>query len=165
MVSRTETKVEIRVQKTVRETAGKIYPDIIWRSKVYEKEGKHCVHVEIEYSGETPHFGGPAWVRRGSESVKASDEVFQRLIDYRTSKVWELAKWLDRPVTFSTWSISAGRAVGRGVSQVTLRGVNGFFATFELGDKSRRSEPLDGLSLSWDHAGNRLAVEHKPQIP
>lgn len=88
-----------KVQKTVRETAEKIYPAVVWRSRVEERDGKHVVHVEIEYSGDTPHFGGPAWVRRGNATVKASDDEFQRLIDYRSGKVRELAKWQDKVVT------------------------------------------------------------------
>jgi hypothetical protein len=69
----------------------KIYPAIIWRSRVYDNTGQACVRVEIEYGGDTPHFSGPALVRRGSETVRASDEVFQRLVDFRKSKTRELA--------------------------------------------------------------------------
>jgi hypothetical protein len=87
------------IQKTVRAECEKIYPDILWRSTIYEKEGKYCVRVEIEYSGETPHFGGPAWVRKGSMSIKASDEVFQRLIDIRSDPIRELSQWLNKEVT------------------------------------------------------------------
>ncbi|MBI4459433.1 MAG: ATP-binding protein, partial [Acidobacteria bacterium] len=76
-----------QIQKRVRSDCDDIYPPIVWRSQVYERDGKHCIRVEIEYSGETPHFGGIAWVRKGSESVKATDEVFQRLIEFRLSKV------------------------------------------------------------------------------
>ena len=55
-----------RIQQRVRETCDDVYPAIVWRSRVYEIEGKPCVRVEIEHSGETPHFGGPAWIRRAS---------------------------------------------------------------------------------------------------
>ena len=85
-------------QKTIREKTESIYPPIVWRSRVYEKDGKSCVRVEVEYSGETPHFGGPAWIRKGSSSEKASDEVFQRLIEFRLGKVRELAKWLEKEI-------------------------------------------------------------------
>jgi len=87
------------IQKKVREEAEKIYPAIVWRSRVYDNNGHPCVRVEIEYSGDTPHFGGPAWVRRRSETVKASDETFQRLVDFRKNKARELAKWVGQVVT------------------------------------------------------------------
>ena len=80
------------MQKKVRRECERIYPDIVWRSDVYEKSGTHCVRVEIEPSGNTPHFGESAWIRRGSETVKASPEMFQRLIDLRSSVVYELVR-------------------------------------------------------------------------
>jgi predicted HTH transcriptional regulator len=60
-----------QIQKTVRTTADKIYPPIIWRAVIYEKGGKQCVRVEIEHSGDTPHFGGPAVAaRRGASGPR-----------------------------------------------------------------------------------------------
>lgn len=87
------------IQKRVRKECENVYPEISWRSKVYEKDGKYCVRVEIEYSGDTPHFAGPAWVRRGSSTEKATEEMFQRLIDIRSGIVRELSKWLDKEIT------------------------------------------------------------------
>jgi Putative DNA-binding domain len=127
------------IQKKIREEADKIYPAIIWRSEVYEKEGLHCVRVEIEYSGDTPHFGGIAWVRKGSETYKATDEVFQSLIDLRSSKVRELAKWVGKEITFSI-----------------IIFVNEFWATFD--SSGAFSEPLERLSLSFDDRNKRLKV-------
>jgi predicted HTH transcriptional regulator len=52
-------------QRRIREELEKIYPPIVWRQKLYEKEGKTCIRIEIDYSGETPHFAGAAWIRKG----------------------------------------------------------------------------------------------------
>lgn len=159
------------IQKKVREECEKIYPPIPWRSQVYEKDGKPCVRVEIEYSGETPHFGGPAWVRRGSETVKASDEVFQRLVAFRLSMVRELAQWLDKEITLEV-DLGSMTFVERkmrgnppsGQHSARLRFVNSFWATFEAfeGDlphgTKTLSEPLEKLMLSWDDRANRLKV-------
>ena len=79
-----------QIQRKVRSECEEVYPPIIWRERVYEKEGKSCVEVEIEYSGETPHFGTPAWVRIGSESVVATEEMFQKLISMRSAKALTL---------------------------------------------------------------------------
>lgn len=87
------------IQQTVRKTAEQIYPSINWRTSVYEKDGKHCVRVEIEPSNNPPHFGGIAWVRKGSSTVKASDEMFQKLIELRTAKLQELQKWVGEKVS------------------------------------------------------------------
>ena len=160
------------IQKKVREECEKIYPDIIWQSKIYEKNGKHCVRVEIEYSGETPHFGGPAWVRRGSTTIKASDEVFQRLIELRLEKVRELSKWVgqqisvrgdesnmppNRPSIFGDyqrvyshrWKFS---------STATILSVNAFWVAIEKEDGKRVSEPIEKLMLSFDFENDRLML-------
>lgn len=153
------------IQKTVRTECDKIYPPILWRSRVYEKDGRPCVRVEIEFSGETPHFSGAAWVRRGSESLKANDETFQRLIDFRLSTVRELAKWLDKEIIVAgdqgTVSFQERNLVGHprwpGSRRAKLRFVNRFWATFEDRDKTV-SEPLEKLILSWEDTGKCLVV-------
>ena len=60
------------IQKNVKKEADKIYPEIYYRTEVYEREGKQCVRVDIKHNGLGPHFGGAAWVRRGSTSVPAT---------------------------------------------------------------------------------------------
>jgi Schlafen, AlbA_2 len=139
------------IQRVVREECDKIYPPILWRSQVYEKDHKYCVRVDIEYDGETPHFGGPAWVRRGSESIKANDEVFQKLIDFRTSKIRYLAVWLGKPVTFVDILVEEGGrpATGPIAMKAKLVYVGEFYITVQL-EGGPLSVPLEDLKLSWD---------------
>jgi hypothetical protein len=164
------------IQKTIRKTCEDIYPSILWRSLVYEKEGKYCVRVEIDYDGETPHFGGPAWVRRGSETIKATDELFQSLIDLRSGTVRELTKWLGKEITIrgdaaalrmnqqnlslTYASVASERWSVQDTAKVIF--VNNFWATFEKvdsnGNMMKISEPLRNLTLSYDDANNRLKV-------
>ena len=160
------------IQKKLRVAAGKIYPPILWRSRVYEKEGKHCVRVEIEPSGDTPHFGGPAWIRQGSITEIASDAMFQKLIEVRLSKVRELTKWIGKEVSVipdlgRTEKIEAELGATylhpRWFMEetATLISVNQFWTTFEICSdeaSARISEPLAKLTLSWDDVNNRIAV-------
>jgi hypothetical protein len=155
------------IQERVREECEKIYPDIIWRTQVYEKDGKHCVRVEIEYSGNTPHFGGPAWVRRGSVTVKASDEVFQQLIELRLDKVRELSKWVGMSVTVEGDGSNMPRdQLGRLYSSrwqefevaARLLQVNGFWITLETNEGRHLSEPLDKLRLTFDNQKKQLKI-------
>jgi len=74
-----------KMQREVRAELEKIYPAIVFRQRPYEKDGKTCLRIEIEYSGDTPHFGDAAWVRKGNESVKASAEMFEKLISLRSA--------------------------------------------------------------------------------
>lgn len=157
------------IQKAVRDACNKIYPPILWRTRAYEKEGKTCIRVEIEYDGDTPHFGGAAWVRRGAVTEAASDEIFQRLIDFRLSKTRELAKWTDKEITATpdTGTLVDTSAGGTrsllhprwflGTKTATLRFVNSFWVTLEV-SKQRMSEPLEKVILSWDDSHDRLQV-------
>jgi len=145
------------IQKKIRQEAEKIYPDIVWRSIVYQKDGKACVRLEIEYSGETPHFGGPAWVRRGSETVKSSAEIFQRLIETRSSKVREISKWKGRQITLSLFREPETTYNKTFSNPALLIDVNQFYATVEQNHK-RASYPLRSLLIAWDCANERLEL-------
>jgi predicted HTH transcriptional regulator len=50
------------IQSRVVKEAAKIYPEIYYRTEVYEREEKQCVRVDIKRNGLAPHFGGLAWV-------------------------------------------------------------------------------------------------------
>lgn len=158
------------IQKKIRRECEKIYPAIIWRSQVYEKESKSCIRVEIEYDGETPHFAGPAWVRRGSETIMATNELFQRLIDLRSNIVSEICKWLDKDVTVtgerkfplptSREFVSPFSGYHRWLNDQTAKivFVNNFWVTFEKSDQTKLSEPLSELTLSYDNQNDRLKI-------
>jgi len=162
------------IQRTVRKECEKIYPDILWRSMVYEKNGKQCVRVEIEYSGDTPHFGGSAWIRKGSESVKASDEAFQALINLRSGIVSELSKWINKDVTVygdhGTIPPEIKRSFSKGTARVffhrwpqddtvaTLLSVNSYWITLKKQNGQQQSEPLKKLMLSFDDKHNQLKI-------
>lgn len=149
------------IQKTVREECDKIYPPIVWRSQVYEKEQKPCVRVEIEYDGETPHFGGAAWIRRGSESVRATDQIFQKLIEFRSSKTRYLTDWIGKTITFVDVlvTVEGYPAEGPIAMRATLVSVSEFYLTLQLDDR-QLSVPLEDFKLSWDdeHARPKLIV-------
>ena len=164
------------IQKQVRRECEQIFPPILWRSKVYEKEGKYCVRVEIEFDGETPHFGGPAWIRKGSESIQASEEIFQRLIDYRSGIVREIAKWINKEITIhgDPSSVPIRQREPdvhyspffpgyshrwKAEDSAKVVDVNNYWVTFEKIDSGERiSEPLRKLTLSYDNKNNRLKI-------
>ena len=152
-------------QKRVRTELEKIYPAIFWKQQLYTKEDKTCIRIEIEYSGDTPHFGDAAWVRKGSESIKASDEMLQKLVELRTSKVRELHKWLGKVVTVS-WSVEN---LGRRGPNWNKRGcelvdVTGHFCIFRSSEIPGReeSEPINWLELAWDEAASRPRIYVDP---
>ncbi|WP_420627582.1 helix-turn-helix domain-containing protein [Candidatus Leptofilum sp.] len=164
------------IQKRIRKECDKIYPPILWRSMIYKKMDKFCVRIEIEHDGDTPHFGGPAWVRQGSETVIATEQVFQQLVDLRSDIVSELAKWLGKKVTVhgdtSTVPVSrreesigarpmihlfSHRWAWDELAEVVF--INNYWVTFDkLKIGKRVSEPLSKITLSFDDENDRLRV-------
>lgn len=89
------------LQKKLREIAESgCYPPIRCQSQVFMVDGKSVVAVLIEASPERPHFAGPAFVRRGSESVAASKEVYEELIASRNTKAGKILRNKDQLITF-----------------------------------------------------------------
>jgi hypothetical protein len=68
------------------------YPPIAFRCEVIAIGVAFVVAVVIPASKNRPHFSGPAFVRRGSESVAASDQMFNELIYARTSTAAAILK-------------------------------------------------------------------------
>lgn len=89
------------LQKKLREIAENgCYPSVRCQSQVLTVDGKSVVAVLIEASSERPHFAGPAFVRRGSESVVASKQVYEELIASRNTKAGKLLRNKDQLITF-----------------------------------------------------------------
>jgi hypothetical protein len=122
--------------------------------------------VDIKHNGLAPDFGGPAWVRKGSQTIKANEDVYQQLMELRQSKVHELSKWLGKLVTVS-WSMSdhTVRGPNWAAFPCEVLNVTGHFCTFREKQQGRQqSEPIEWLDLSWDDGGNCLKVYVNPKM-
>ena len=97
----------------------------------------------------------------------ATDELFQKLIELRLRKVYELSKWIGKRVTVrvdessvpwgnSSLTMFAGAWVE--FSESTVIDVNRFWVTFEGRNDQRRSYPVEKILLSFDHSHERLEV-------
>ncbi len=154
------------IQKRVTTEAAKIYPEIYYKTELYERDGKQCVRVDIRNNGLAPHFGGPAWVRHGAQSDKATEQIYQRMVELRLSKVHELSKWIGKVVTVS-WSVGSHGITGPNWSAYPCRllNVTAHFCTFgEEQNLRQQSEPVEWLNLSWDDRQNCLQVYVNPQM-
>ncbi len=88
------------LQKTIRKICEKgCYPPIVPRCEVLTIKDQSILSVVISQSNNRPHFSGPAYVRIGSESVAASDEIFHELITSRLAKPYEILRWKGKQVT------------------------------------------------------------------
>src|SRR5947209_3569083 len=74
------------IQKSVSQASEGCYPPIKHTARVIGVNGKYIVAAIVQASHNKPHFAGPAFIRSGSQSKKASEEVFNQLIASRISK-------------------------------------------------------------------------------
>jgi hypothetical protein len=129
------------IQKRIKKEADEIYPEIYYRTEVYERDRNQCVRVDIKQNGLAPHFGGAAWVRRASTSVPATEALYQQLIDVRSSKVRELTEWIGEKIVVS-WSAALRNVPGPSWSAkpCELVNVTAHFSTFRRWKSSRAND-------------------------
>lgn len=75
------------------------YPPIQHQAQVFDVAGRNVVAITIPSSAQRPHFSGPAFVRRGAESVNATAAQYEDLIASRAEKCRVIQGWRDQPIT------------------------------------------------------------------
>lgn len=145
------------------------YPPIACFTELLVVDEKQIVAVVIPPSLNRPHFAGPAYIRKGSTTVAASEEAFADLINARTSKAAELLRYRGQPITVVSIKNRLGQpehTETRGGTTLhgqmrrydaTILDVNSFFVRFEI-NQTRYSEPLDNITISYDEE------KHKPLV-
>jgi hypothetical protein len=152
-----------QIQMKIREAChGDCYPPITYTSEVLMCDGKAVVAVVVPPSTNKPHFTGPAFVRVGSESVKASPDQFEALIRSHVDKCREIASYRGRgPISVR----GVGHRLGANepvpdehyvqedeciVTDCTARVV-----TLEAQSGPIYSEPLERIELGYDRERSR----------
>ena len=141
------------------------YPPIEFNSEVIEEDGRQIVAVVIPFSKNRPHFSGPAFIRRGSQSIKASEEVFNELITTRLGKPYEILKHKDELITVITRGKILGETKPLGdkkhhdryecrIEECTAH----YISLFDVSNGSHVSEPLENVTLSRDQKRNRFML-------
>ena len=97
------------LQKTIRHICEQqCFPPVAFRTEVDSAAGPPIVAVFIPPSKAKPHFTGPAFVRKGCETVKASEQMFQELVLNHVDKCRQLLAHRDE-----IWTVHGlGRKVG-----------------------------------------------------
>ena len=91
------------LQKTIGDVCGgDIYPPVDFFSRAIQVDGKTVVAICVPSSRRKPHFAGPAFVRRGSESVVASVELYEELIASRVDKCRQILAWRGQIITVTS---------------------------------------------------------------
>lgn len=158
------------LQKTVRKLLEQeCYPSIEYQAQVLLVEGKSVLAVIVPPSTSKPHFAGLAYIRVGSESVVASEKLFQELVTARLSKCRDILAHKGRSVT-----VIALRKLGDPSNihtfqypqtlECEVEECTPHFVRLHVITTSQRvSEPLDDVTLSWDEERNRLLLTVGPR--
>ena len=132
-----------------------------YQSQVFTVDGKNDVAVLIEASPERPHFAGPAFVRRGSESVAASKEVYEELIASRNTIAGKLLRNKDQLITFrqidlDQWSRHKVRYdLECRIETCDAQVVH----LYDVGSGRHFTTPLEIVRINADHSKSRLMIE------
>ena len=157
------------LQKKIRDICKRqCYPPINFQSEVLPAEGKTIVAVVVRDSKKRPHFAGPAYVREGSVSVIASEEVFEDLITSRTDTGRAILKHKGEIITV----LAHGKRLGipervpnlRSAHTCRVEACNPHYVTlFDCDAKQMVTEPLENITVSLDQKRSRfqLDVERK----
>ena len=155
-------------QKVRRVCEDDCFPPIsIHLATVLTIDGKHVIAFEFGPSQNRPHFAGHAYIRVGSESVKASTSKLDELIASKNTKTGKLLAAKDRHEHL-TLVIPVGAdfppgypTSSRRERECTVEQCDAHTARFYYIDKQQHLDfPLEFLLLSWDTDHNRLLVEY-----
>jgi predicted HTH transcriptional regulator len=87
------------IQKKFNQRMQRVYPRIAYVPKIITENGRQALAVIIPGSELRPHFAGLSFVRKGSESIEASDEQFAELVAQRNSKTARILAWKDKAIS------------------------------------------------------------------
>lgn len=152
-----------KLQQTIRRICEvECYPPIRFSCEVVVAEKKAIVAVVVPSSINGPHFAGPAFVRRGSESVVASQVVFNDLVARRVDKCPSILDHMDQ-----VWTVTAvGKRIGdtkpvgdpryRESKECRVVQCTPHYVRLQTIDCQRAlAEPLRNVFPSWDEERQR----------
>jgi hypothetical protein len=154
------------LQKTIREICeDKCYPKVTYQTRIMRKENTNYLAVLLPFSKGKPHFSGPVYVRKGSETGVASDEMFAELIYSRTSKVSQILKWRDKIITVE----AIGKMLGsteplgdpryRESADCLIIECNPNFIRLKITSSDKYvSEPMSNIQTAFDEKKYRLKL-------
>jgi Schlafen, AlbA_2 len=147
------------IMRSFGQRVSKAYPEIYYVAKTLTVESKEVLAIIIPGSEGRPHFTGPSFVRVGSESRKASEKQFERLLASRNSKANEILRWRGKLVTVGNITTLL-HGPQRTTERLSVVDCNQFYVTLEDKIKSnRKSIPLGRIMLSYDERNGCLELE------
>jgi Putative DNA-binding domain len=153
-----ETEVNLdTLQKTFNQEMKNAYPPVPYLTKIIADGGRQALAVIVLGSELRPHFAGLAYVRKGSESIDASEQQFEGLIAQRNSKTARILQFKGKNITVLVrtenseipWSNST-----------TLVDCDQFYVTIQqVPHEPPSSFPLSRVEINFDNVRKRLQLE------
>lgn len=150
------------LQKTFERELEQAYPPIPHHTRIVSASQGKFVAVIVPASSQGPHFSGPAYVRSGSKTVKASAEQFAKVIDRRERKVREILKWQNKRVKLVRAWAAPNNLSGRiaGYADVVVMDCDSFVVKLKTtGSDQPVSFPLEHVVLGHDPQTSSLTIE------
>jgi hypothetical protein len=149
------------VQKTLNRLLQKIYPRAAYFPKLITNGVNTALAVIVPGSEHRPHFSGPSYIRRGSETFEASQSQFDSLIEMRSGKVYRLMQHIGKHVTVINMSLLGNGTFMRGnwSTVPTIVDCNEFWVTLQSPGQPQQSFGLRDVELNYDNQRNRLQLE------
>ena len=145
------------VQKKFNRQMEKVYPRIAYIPKIITENGRQALAVIIPGSDLRPHFAGLSYVRRGSESIEASEAQFEELIAQRNSKTALLMEYRGKNVTVFIKTVDSDIPWP---TSTVLVACNQFYLTLKKFDhEPPHSFPLSRVEINFDNLRNTLQLE------
>jgi hypothetical protein len=159
------------LQKRVREACEECYPPINHSCEVLQREGKDVLAVVIPPSDEKPHFTGAAYVRVGSQSVRASKERFEELVLTRIDKCREVLRYKGRgliSVRGVGYKLGSNRAMSDThyleQDECVVTACSAHTVTLQTPDGRIYREPLGRVEIGYDTERARpMLLVHGPR--
>jgi hypothetical protein len=164
-----------KLQKTIRKLCTEdCYPEIVNTARILTLSQKFVVAVMVAHSPKRPHFAGAAYVRVGSESVQATEQIYEALISSRNEKAARILQFLDQEITvycsarlgvqhFLSQSEPGGPLVTISMRAqdfiARLAGCDAFCVQLRNRHSGADSSfPLSWVTIDWDVANRRLKL-------
>lgn len=148
-------------QKSINSILENTYPRVPYQQRTLHVGSKQVVAVIVIGSESRPHFAGHAYVRRGSESIDASQEQLDLLIAQRSGKMYRLAQNINQPMTLNIKFNQGNRTFMTTKEAGTIQDCNESWVTVNrqsLNPPQLFSFPLATVDIGWDHQNRRIEL-------
>jgi hypothetical protein len=152
------------LQRKYAKVLAECYPSITYQMHALTVSDKTAVAIVVPSSTRRPHFAGGAYVRKGSQSVLSSDEMYDELILSRNDSTRELLKYKHASTILSVRGINYHLGSNNPFSggghvegcECQVRSCDGFRVTlYNIASQVSFTENLERVSISFDDKSNR----------